>query len=57
MKLYMILYRSHCTKNWSVIGEYFEDLDCVKAHIALWRKAYKGTEYKLVSTEVEVLND
>lgn len=57
MKLYMILYRSHYSKNWSVIGEYFESLDAVKTHIALCRKAYKGTEYKLVSGEVEVLDD
>jgi hypothetical protein len=57
MKLYMILYRSHYSKNWSVIGEYFESLDAVKTHIALCRKAYKGTEYKLVAGEVEVLDD
>lgn len=57
MKLYMILYRSLYSPNWSVIGEYFESLDAVKAHIALCRKTYKATEYKLVSTEWEVLDD
>lgn len=56
MRLYIILYRANGNKPWSMIGEYYEDLEQAQHNIDLYRRSYKGSEYRLVFTDVIVID-